>query len=99
MTPFTPYGDASLIRMANLYANFMHLGADHFAGCMDMITHNAARILRLTDYGLHVGAWADLVLLDAPTPTDAFATIAQPLMGFKRGRQSFDRPAATILHP
>ena len=99
MNPFTPYGDASLMRMANLYANTMHLGADHFAGCMEMITHDAARILRLADYGLHVGAWADLVVLDAPTSTDAFAGIAQPLMGFKRGRQSFDRPAATILTP
>ena len=99
MNPFTPYGDSSLIRMANLYANTMHLGADHFGGCLGMVTHDAARILRLTDYGLHVGAWADLLVLDAPNGTEAFASIAQPLMGFKRGRQSFDRPAATILHP
>ena len=44
LNPFTPYGDASLIRMANLYANVCHVSrpAD-LAGCLDMITGAAAR--------------------------------------------------------
>ncbi|CAM3544788.1 amidohydrolase family protein [Paracoccus nototheniae] len=99
MNPFTPYGDCSLLRMANLYANVMHLGAGDFPICLQMITDGPARILRLADYGLSVGDHAHLIVLDAATPEDALATIATPLMGFKGGRQSFDRTAARLLRP
>jgi cytosine/creatinine deaminase len=99
LNPFTPYGDGSLIRMANLYANVCHVSrpAD-LAGCLDMITGAAARLMRLEDYGIAVGGPADLVCLDASHPADAVATLAQPLWGIKRGRASFTRPRAQI-HP
>jgi cytosine deaminase len=99
LNPFTPYGDGSLIRMANLYANVCHVSrpAD-LAGCLDMITGAAARLMRLQDYGIAVGGPADLVCLDASNPADAVATLAQPLWGLKRGRASFTRPRAQI-HP
>jgi cytosine deaminase len=93
LNPFTPYGDGSLIRMANLYANVCHVSRpDDLAGCLDMITGSAARLMRLDDYGIAVGGPADLVCLDASNPTDAIATLAQPLWGIKRGRASFTRP-------
>jgi cytosine deaminase len=99
LNPFTPYGDGSLIRMANLYANVCHVSrpAD-LAGCLDMITGAAARLMRLQDYGIAVGGPADLVCLDASNPAEAVATLAQPLWGIKRGRASFTRPRAQI-HP
>jgi cytosine/creatinine deaminase len=97
LNPFTPYGDGSLIRMANLYANVCHVSrpAD-LAGCLDMITGSAARLMRLGDYGIKAGAPADLVCIDATNPTDAVATLAQPLWGFKRGRKSFTRPRVEL---
>jgi cytosine deaminase len=97
LNPFTPYGDGSLIRMANLYANVCHVSrpAD-LAGCLDMITGSAARLMRLNDYGIKAGSPADLVCLDATSPTDAVATLAQPLWGFKRGRKSFTRPRVEL---
>ena len=99
LNPFTPYGDGSLIRMANLYANVCHVSrpAD-LAGCLDMITGAAARLMRLQDYGIAIGGPADLVCLDASNPADAVATLAQPLWGIKRGRASFTRPRPQI-HP
>ena len=99
LNPFTPYGDCSLIRMANLYANVCHVSrpAD-LAGCLDMITCDAARLMRLDDYGIRVGGPADLVCLDANSPTEAIATLAQPLWGIKRGHASFTR-ARPQLHP
>jgi cytosine deaminase len=99
LNPFTPYGDGSLIRMANLYANVCHVArpAD-LAGCLDMITGAAARLMRLDDYGMAVGGPADLVCLDANNPAEAIATLAQPLWGIKRGRASFTRPRPQ-LHP
>ena len=99
LNPFTPYGDGSLVRMANLYANVCHVSrpAD-LAGCLDMITDAAARLLRLDDYGLKVGGPADLVCLDARSPAEAISSLAQPLWGLKRGRHSFTRERAK-LHP
>jgi cytosine deaminase len=100
LNPFTPYGDGSLIRMANLYANVCHVSrpAD-LAGCLDMVTGSAARLMRLDDYGIRVGGPADLVCLDAGNPTDAVSTLAQPLWGIKRGRASFTRPRAQLHRP
>jgi cytosine deaminase len=99
LNPFTPYGDGSLIRMANLYANVCHVSRpSDLAGCLDMITGAAARLMRLADYGIAVGGPADLVCLDASNPADAIATLAQPLWGIKRGRVSFTRSRAR-LHP
>lgn len=100
LNPFTPYGDGSLIRMANLYANVCHVSRpDHLAGCLDMITSDAARLMRLGDYGIAVGAPADLVCIDARSPTEAIATLAQPLWGLKRGRPSFTRTRPVLHRP
>jgi cytosine/creatinine deaminase len=100
LNPFTPFGDCSLIRMANLYANVAHLGrpAD-LRACFDMITTLPARLLNATDYGIAVGHPADLVVLDSRDPAMAVAELAQPLCGWKRGRRSFTRTAATLHHP
>ena len=39
LNAFTPFGDASLLRMANLYANIAQLGRrEDFERCFDMIT-------------------------------------------------------------
>src|SRR5450631_2891599 len=99
LNPFTPYGDGSLIRMANLYANVCHVSRpSDLEGCLDMITGAAARLMRLQDYGIAVGGPADLVCLDASNAADAIARLAQPLWGIKRGRASFTRPRPQ-LHP
>jgi len=99
LNPFTPYGDGSLIRMANLYANVCHVARSaDLAGCLDMITGAAARLMRLEDYGITIGGPADLVCLDASDPAEAIAALAQPLWGLKRGRASFTRPRPQ-LHP
>jgi cytosine deaminase len=100
LNPFTPYGDASLIRMANLYANVCHVArpAD-LAGCLDMITTSSARLMRLEDYGIEEGRPADLVAIDAATPSEAIATIAQPLWGMKKGRRSFQRARPELFAP
>ena len=99
LNPFTPYGDGSLIRMANLYANVCHVSRpSDLAGCLDMITGAAARLMRLEDYGIAVGGPADLVCLDARDPADVISTLAQPLWGIKRGRTSFTR-SRPQLHP
>ena len=69
LNPFTPFGDCSLIRMANLYANICHVGSKtDLRECFDMITRRPAQLMRLADYGVAVGKSADLVVLDATSP-------------------------------
>ena len=99
LNPFTPFGDCSLIRMANLYANISACGEPQdIAQCLDMVTTQAARLMNLPDYGIAVGNPADLVVLDCQDAASAVAELSQPLLGFKSGRRSFSR-AAPILHP
>lgn len=100
LNPFTPYGDGSLMRIANLYANVCHVARPaELAGCLDMITGSAARLLRLPGYGIAVGHAANLVAIDAANPADAVAMVAQPLWGLKDGRHSFTRPRALLHRP
>lgn len=96
LNPFTPFGDGSLLRMANLYANVAQVGPAGFQACLDLVTTQPARLMNLRDYGIAIGNPADLVVLDAPTPGEALAGIAEPVLGFKNGRLSFERPPATL---
>lgn len=97
LNPFTPFGDASLLRMANLYANIMQLGPEQFEPCLALVSGEAAKVMGITDYGLTPGSMADLVVLDDVEFSDAFGGIARPVMGFKAGIKTFERPAARIL--
>lgn len=100
LNPFTPFGDASLVRMANLFANAAQLGRpEDMADCFDMVSSRSARLLNLSDYGIQPGGAADIVVLDCTSRAQAVAELAQPLLGFKRGRQSFARPAPELFKP
>jgi cytosine deaminase len=99
LNPFTPFGDCSLIRMANLYANAAHAGVRDFAACLEMVTTRSARLMRRQDYGIEAGNPADLVVLDCTTPEQAIAELALPLYGFKGGRRTFTRKAVEVHHP
>jgi cytosine/creatinine deaminase len=100
LNAFTPYGDCSLTRIANLYANVVQrYGPQDLDVCFAMITARAARVMRLSDYGIAVGNAADLVVWDAASPADIIATCALPLAGFKRGRRLFVRTLPTLERP
>lgn len=55
--------------------------------------------MNLAGYGIAVGNPADLIVLDSETRVMSVAEIAQPLLGFKRGRRSFVRPAGFLCGP
>jgi cytosine/creatinine deaminase len=100
LNPFTPFGDLSLPRMANLYANIAQLGRpEEMAECLAMVTSRSARLMNLADYGIAVGNPADIVLLDCAEPWQAVAEISPPLLGYHRGRLTFERPRAQIYPP
>ena len=98
LNPFTPFGDCSLIRIANLYANVAQLGdGPALCSCFDMVTRGPASLMNLSQYGVEVGNPADLVVLDCSEEAAAVAEIVQPLVAYKRGRRSFSR-AQPVLH-
>lgn len=97
VNPFTPFGDASLLRQANLYANIAHLARDaDVEQAYLAIGANPARLLG-REHGIATGKAADLVLIDAASPADAVRRAAPVRAGWKAGRQTFKRPAATLL--
>jgi cytosine/creatinine deaminase len=98
LNPFTPFGDCSLVRMANLYANVAQIGsAADLASCLDMVTNLPAKLMNLDDYGVAVGNPADLVVLDCNDRSAAVGEIARPLFGIKKGRRTFICPPARLL--
>jgi cytosine deaminase len=100
LNPATPYGDCSLIRMANLYANVLQVvGPAQLRECFAMLTDRSARLLNLTDYGLAVGNPADIVVIDATTPEQAIAEMSQPLAVYKRGRRTVVRHPPELVRP
>jgi cytosine deaminase len=100
LNPATPYGDCSLIRMANLYANVLQVaGPVQLRECFAMLTERSARLLNLADYGLAVGGPADIVVIDATTPEQAIAEIRQPLAVYKRGRKTVVRHPPELVRP
>ena len=100
LNPFTPFGDCSLVRMANLYANICHVAArDELRECLEMVTERSARLMRVDGYGVAVGCAADLVVLDCASAEQGVAELASPLYGFKRGRLTFTRQRPELNRP
>jgi len=100
LNPFTPFGDCSLLRIANLYANVAQTGRpEELQACFDMVTTLPARLMNLKDHGVAVGNPADIVVLDCTDPVSAVAELAQPVLGMKCGRISFQHAPATLNRP
>jgi cytosine deaminase len=100
LNPFTPFGDGQLLRQANMQAIVTQRGNDdEVRAIWDMTTSQAARLMRLKDYGVAVGAPADLVMLDASDPVTALRTVAPVLAAFKHGRRTVTREPVRLHRP
>jgi cytosine deaminase len=100
LNPATPYGDCSLIRMANLYANVLQIDrAAQLRECFRMLTDRSASLLNIRNYGLGIGNPADVVIVNAQSPEQAIAEIAQPVAVFKNGRQTVRWDLPNLLRP
>lgn len=100
LNPFTPFGDGQLLRQANMQAIVTQRGSDaEVRSVWDMTTTAAARLLRRSDYGIAVGAPADLVILDAHDAVMALRTVAPVLAAYKRGRRTVTREPVRLHAP
>ncbi|TRL40276.1 amidohydrolase family protein [Rhizobium straminoryzae] len=99
LNPFTPYGDGSLIRMANLQANVAQVSrGEDLALAFDMVTSLPGRIINRSRR-LEAGGEATIVLVDAADPGSAVREVARVIGGWKSGRKSFWNGWPALFYP
>ena len=100
LNPFTPFGDCSLVRMANLYANIAQVGACRRHGPVpDMVTDAARQADEPADYGIAAGNPADLVVLDCEAPPRRSPNWRSRCWCSSAVQMTVSRPAATLMRP
>ncbi|MBV9712975.1 MAG: amidohydrolase family protein, partial [Ktedonobacteraceae bacterium] len=73
-------------------------GYEEIQDVFDLITHNAARVLRIEDrYGIEEGKPADFLILDASSAFEALRLIPARLHVFKEGREVATTQAARSI--
>lgn len=96
---FYPFGNADPLQVALIVAHAVQLGTpDEIAAALRMVTSDAARLLRLPDYGLAPGARADLVVLDAETEREALREQAPRRWVLRGGRVVAETRREQHLH-
>jgi cytosine/creatinine deaminase len=84
--PYYPFGKPDPLECAVMLAHVAQLTLPHeLEQVMDMITVNAARAARISDYGIAPGMPADLVVVDAPSVHEALRLQPPRLYVFKDG--------------
>jgi cytosine deaminase len=72
--PFVPCGTGDLLEIARWSLLAGHLGCNDLAKAFEMVSYAPARLLGLAqDYGIRVGARADLLITEAADPADLVA--------------------------
>ena len=94
---FTPYGDASLLRMAQFYANLEHLASDAELDLAHaMIAQSPARMIGMPQPLLEVGRDADFILVQATSAADAIRRNAPVTAVVRGGRMRLWAPQQPI---
>lgn len=86
--PWNPLGTGNLrdVALFGLYVTQM-MGREEIDQSYRFITHNAARSLHLTDYGIEVGNPANFIVLDAPTWREALSFGSPVIASYRGGRE------------
>jgi cytosine deaminase len=74
-------------------------GYEEINDVLDLITHNAAKVLRIQDrYGIEEGKPASFLILEAPNAFEALRLIPPRLHVFKAGREvATTAPARSVV--
>jgi cytosine deaminase len=84
---YRPLGNFNLLEEGLILAYGAHMDSvEELETLLKMCTVNAAKIMKLEDYGLEVGCRADFVVLDAYYPSAAIVNQAEKLLVFKSGQ-------------
>jgi cytosine/creatinine deaminase len=100
MDPWFPLGRGDMLAAAQLALFLCHMsGYEEMQNVLDLITGNAAKVLRVQDrYGIEEGKPADFLILDAPSAFEALRLVPARLHVFKNGREvATTQPAKSIV--
>ncbi len=100
MDPWFPLGKGDMLAAAQLALYLCHMsGYEEIDDVLDLITTNAARVLRIADrYGVEEGKPADFLVLDVPSAFEALRLVPARLHVFKGGREvAYTTPARSVL--
>ncbi|TNC07288.1 amidohydrolase family protein [Methylobacterium terricola] len=87
MDPWYSLGSADMLDVAHMGLHVAQLTSrEAMRACFDAVTTQAAAVMGLEDYGLHVGAYGDLVVLQARDPIEAIRLRPPRLCVIRRGR-------------
>ncbi|MBK7897865.1 MAG: amidohydrolase family protein [Anaerolineaceae bacterium] len=96
---FYPFGKMDPLEVALITAHLAHLGAPHeIEAAFNMPRYHAARMWGLDNYGVFVGAAANLVILEAETAVQALRQQPANRTVIRNGRVLTERKAETIWH-
>lgn len=96
---FYPFGKMDPLEVALITAHLAHLGAPHeIEAAFNMPRYHAARMWGLDNYGVFVGAAANLVILGAETAVQALRQQPANRTVIRNGRVLTERKAETIWH-
>lgn len=97
--PFNPFGDFSALRNGWLVAYGGQLNSQElFENIPKMITENAARMLRLSDYGVAEGCRADLNIMNYSNVADALRFGDIPRYVIKGGEMIAENHFSNMLY-
>lgn len=96
---FYPFGRGSMLEVALISAHAAHLTSrSELAFALTAVTDAPARAMRLDDYGLRVGARADLQLYSVPSWSEALRLQPAPDKVWFRGRLVAENSASSRLY-
>jgi cytosine deaminase len=83
---FYPFGSADMLQVALITAHAAQMSLPHEREKLfDMITHDAAKILRIDGYGIDIGQPANLVITNATTIEEAISLQPERLYVIRKG--------------
>ncbi|MDD2695868.1 MAG: amidohydrolase family protein [Anaerolineales bacterium] len=84
---FYPFGQMDQLEVANFVAHAAHLSSpDLIRQAFDMPRYHAAKIWRFPDYGIRLGAPANLILINAQSAVDAIRRQPERLAVIREGK-------------
>lgn len=84
---FYPFGSADMLQVALITAHAAQMSMPHeIETIFDMTTFNAAKILKLRDYGIEEGNTANIVILNTTNINDAIRLSPERLFVIKSGK-------------
>ncbi len=96
---FYPYGKMDPLEVALITAHAAHMGApDEIQAAFDMPRYNAAKLWEIENYGIQVGATANLIVLDAKSNVEALRCQPDRRFVIRQGKVLVETETAVKWH-